>query len=82
MAKKIIHSKEYSYTVIYEPVKEGGYQVTVPLLQGLVTYGRTLEEAREMAQDAIRCYIESLKKEKEKIPQEKSILQERVSVSL
>jgi predicted RNase H-like HicB family nuclease len=30
-----------------------GYQVTVPLLPGLITYGRTLSEAREMARDAI-----------------------------
>jgi len=36
MAKKFIQSKEYSYTVIYEAVKEGGYQVTVPLLSGKV----------------------------------------------
>jgi len=60
MAKKVFRSKEYSFTVIYEPIKEGGYKVTVPLLPGLVTYGRTLEEARKMAKDAIRCYIEGL----------------------
>ena len=82
MAKKFIRSREYFYTVIYEPVKEGGYQITVPLLPGLITYGKTLEEAREMARDAIRCYIESLLKEKEKIPQEKSILQEKIAISL
>jgi antitoxin HicB len=82
MAKKFIRSKEYSYTVIYEPIKEGGYQVIVPLLPGLITYGRTLEEAREMARDAIRCYIESLLKEKEAVPQEKSVLQEKVNISL
>jgi len=82
MAKQIIRTKEYSYTVVYEPVKEGGWQVIVPLLPGLITYGRSLEEARKMARDAIRCYIESLLKEKEKIPQEKSILQEKISISL
>ena len=81
MVKKSIHSKERSYTVIYEPVKEGGYQVLVPLLPGLVTYGRTLDEARKMAQDAIRCYLESLLKRKEKVPQEKGILQEKLSIS-
>ncbi|MBN2198096.1 type II toxin-antitoxin system HicB family antitoxin [Candidatus Wolfebacteria bacterium] len=80
MASKI-SSKEYSYTIIYEPVKEGGYQATVPLLPGLVTYGRTLEEARKMGQDAIYCYLESLLKEKAKVPQEKSILQEKVNIS-
>ena len=81
MVKKSIHLKEHFYTVIYEPVKEGGYQVLVPLLPGLVTYGRTLDEAREMAHDAIRCYLESLLKRKEKVPQEKDILQEKLSVS-
>jgi hypothetical protein len=35
-----------------------GYQVTVPLLPGLITYGRTLGEAREMARGAIRCQLE------------------------
>ncbi|MGC2388586.1 MAG: type II toxin-antitoxin system HicB family antitoxin, partial [Candidatus Acidiferrum sp.] len=41
---------------------EGGYQVTVPLLPGLITYGRTLEEAHEMAADAIRVHLEGLRK--------------------
>ena len=40
-----------------------GYQVTVPLLPGLVTYGRTFGEAREMARDAIRCHLEGLRKD-------------------
>jgi hypothetical protein len=29
-----------------------GYQLTVPLFPGVITYGRTLEEAREMARGA------------------------------
>jgi predicted RNase H-like HicB family nuclease len=45
---------ERGYRVTYEPLTEGGFQVIVPALPGIVTYGRTLEEeAREMAQDAI-----------------------------
>jgi hypothetical protein len=31
---------EYGYRVIYEPVAEGGYQVIVPALPGIVTYDR------------------------------------------
>jgi len=38
---------EYGYTVIYEQLEEGGYQVIVPALPGLVSYGRTPSEARE-----------------------------------
>jgi len=82
LKKDKIKSKKYSYTIIYEPVKQGGYQVTIPLLPGLVTYGRNLEEAKTMARDAIKCYLESLQKDKEKIPSETSLIQERVTVSL
>ena len=59
---------EYRYTVVYEPAEEGGYVVTVPALPGLVTEGDTLEEARAMAEDAIRGYLESLRKHGEAIP--------------
>jgi hypothetical protein len=34
-----------------------------------------------MAYDAIRCYLESLLKRKEKVPKEKGILQEKLSIS-
>ena len=44
---------------------ERGYQVTVPMLPGLITYGRTLGEAREMAADAIRVHLEGLRKDGE-----------------
>jgi len=53
----------YQYEVIFEPNGEG-YTVTVPKLPGLVTEGDNLREAREMAKDAIRCYLEALLKEK------------------
>src|SRR5579859_7794778 len=42
---------------------ERGYQVTVPMLPGLITYGRTLGEARDMAADAIRVHLEGLRKD-------------------
>jgi predicted RNase H-like HicB family nuclease len=58
----------YGYTVIYARLLEGGYQVIVPALPGVVTYGRTLKEAREMAEDAIRCHIRALLKDGEDIP--------------
>ena len=60
---------EYSYHVIYDHLVEGGYQVIIPALPGIVTYGRTLEEAREMAQDAILCHIRGLLKDGEEIPE-------------
>ena len=73
---------EVSYTVIFEPNERGGYTVSVPALPGLVTEGRTLEEARVMAQDAIRCYLEGLLKDGEPIPEEGVILQEKIRVAV
>jgi predicted RNase H-like HicB family nuclease len=60
--------KVENYTVILTPDETGGYVVTCPALPGLVTGGDTLEEARTMAADAIRGYIESLQKDGEPIP--------------
>ena len=68
-----MRTKEYSYTVFFEPAEEGGYVVTCPALPGLVTEGDTLKEARAMARDAIRAYLESLRKDKLPIPSDKKI---------
>jgi len=61
---------EYGYNVIYEQIEEGGYQVIVPALAGIVTYGRTIDEAREMARDAIICHIRGLLKDNEEVPED------------
>ena len=66
--KETISTTEYNYTVIFEPSVAGGYTVTCRALPGLVTEGDTLEEAREMAADAIRCYLESLQKDGLPVP--------------
>ena len=61
---------EHGYRVLYEELSEGGYQVIVPALPGIVTYGRTVEEAREMAREAIVCHLKGLIKDKEEIPED------------
>jgi predicted RNase H-like HicB family nuclease len=71
---------EYKYTVLFEPAEEGGYTVTCPALPGLVTEGDTLEEARAMAADAIRGYIESLRKDHQPIPSDKMPVKEELRV--
>jgi predicted RNase H-like HicB family nuclease len=60
----------YQFTVIIERQPEGEYLVSVPALPGCYTEGQTLEEAREMATDAIRAYCASLLKRGEPIPVE------------
>jgi len=68
----------YQYEVIFDADGEG-YTVTVPKLPGLVTEGDNLREAREMAKDAIRCYLEALLKEKV-IPFHRAQKKEKVKV--
>lgn len=62
--------KTYTYTVHLEPAEEGGYTVYVPALPGCVTQGETYSEAIIMAREAILCYLESLIKDGEPIPEE------------
>jgi antitoxin HicB len=78
MAK--VNGRAYEYTVFFEANENGGYTVTVPALPGLVTEGKNLEDARRLAKDAIRCYIEGLKKAKESIPVERETAQLKLSV--
>ncbi len=49
-----------TYTVIYATAKEGGYYAHIPALE-LTTEGETLEQAREMARDAIENTLACLK---------------------
>ena len=41
--------------------KEGGYTVTVPQLPGCVSFGKTIEEAKKNAEEAIQLHLENLK---------------------
>ena len=60
--------KIFNFTVVAMPDETGGYVITCPVLPGLVTEGDTSEEAREMAADAIKVYLESLEKDGETLP--------------
>jgi predicted RNase H-like HicB family nuclease len=86
MENKVLKTNEYPFTVIYEPLKEGGFNVVLPAIPEICTFGRTLKEAREMAKDALRCYLESALKSGEIAPRKpssfKKVVKEKVEVSL
>ena len=54
---------------------DGGYTVSVPALPGCITYGENVEEAIEMARDAIDLYIEELQSRGEHIPDDSNTLE-------
>ena len=63
-----ISEKIFRYNVIFQPEPEGGFTVIVPSLQGCVSYGKTLDEARKMAIDAIGGFVECMREDGEEIP--------------
>jgi antitoxin HicB len=70
------------FTMLFEPAEEGGYVVTCPALPGLVTEGNTMEEARRMAKDALRGYLESLLEDGLPIPPDKPPIAEPIEIAL
>jgi predicted RNase H-like HicB family nuclease len=58
-----------TYTFVFDPDPEGGYVVTCPALPGLVTHGRTIAEARDMARDSMEGYVAVLLEDNEEVPE-------------
>ncbi|MDP2632183.1 MAG: type II toxin-antitoxin system HicB family antitoxin [Candidatus Curtissbacteria bacterium] len=73
--------KVFNYTVIFQKEPKGGYTVIVPALAGCVTYGKSLDEAKKMAVEAIELYIESLDKHHEDVPEEKETFYTQIKVT-
>ena len=72
----------FNYNLILQKEQEGGYTVKVPALPGCITYGKTLEEAKLMAANAIKSYISSLLKHGENIPTDDTLFITSVTLQL
>ena len=70
----LMRKTRYHFNVIFRTEPEGGFTAVVPALPGCVTDGRTLVEARKMVKGAISGYIESLRKHREPIPTEETLV--------
>ena len=58
-----------TYTIVLEPEESGGYMVLVPALAGCFTQGRTIDECRERAAEAIAVHIAGLEADGEPVPE-------------
>ncbi|HLC49647.1 MAG TPA: type II toxin-antitoxin system HicB family antitoxin [Candidatus Andersenbacteria bacterium] len=72
----------YDYTVYFDPQPDGGFNVVVPAIPEICTFGENLVRAREMAEDAIRCYIESAQKHGERIPRDIEATKEKITIAV
>ena len=70
-----------TYRILLNPEPEGGFTVTVPSLPGCVTYGETLDQALEMAKEAILGYIEMLNEMNEPVPDDSNTLEYSLTIA-
>ena len=63
------------YRILLHKEQEGAYTATVPRLPGCITYGESIDEAIEMAKEAIALYSEELKSRGEIIPDDAETLE-------
>lgn len=67
------------YRIIIEQDEEGMFVAECPALPGCISQGKTRKEALNNIEDAMKGYLESLKKHKEPIPP--SIQEELIEVN-
>ena len=65
----------YTFRIIIEPDEPAGYHGFVPLLKGVHTYGKTIDEVKKNLKEAIKCHLQGLLKDKAAIPQEENTLE-------
>jgi len=63
-----MNAKTFTYTVVYEQDAESGQVCASFPALNLATHGRTLEEARAMAREALELHLEGLVEEGMAIP--------------
>jgi predicted RNase H-like HicB family nuclease len=68
---------ERVYEVVLIPQNEGGFVVSVPDLPSVATEGETVEEALDMAKDAITGYLATMREEGWQLP---AVQHKRVTV--
>ncbi len=61
-------SIEREYEIVLQPEPEGGFSVFVPELPSVATQGETIEEATDMAKEAIEAYLEVMHEDGLPIP--------------
>ncbi len=67
-------------TAIYEHTEDGWWVVSVPEIPGAHSQGRSLEEAREMIQDAVRLLMEVRREDAERETEGREVIREPLAL--
>jgi predicted RNase H-like HicB family nuclease len=74
-------SEILTYRIILKKEPEGTYKANVPALPGCITYGDSVEDAMNMAKEAIELYLEELKERGEKAKDDSNTLEYSINIS-
>ena len=69
------------FIVVLKPAEEGGFNVSIPALNGCFTQGESEEESLKNAKEAILCYLEGMEKVNE-IKTKPGLIAKEVEVTL
>jgi predicted RNase H-like HicB family nuclease len=69
------------FMVVLDPAEEGGFNVSIPALDGCFTQGESEEESLKNAKEAILCYLEGMEKVNE-IKTKPGLIAKEVEVTL
>lgn len=72
-------SESREFEIVLTPDEGGRFTVFVPELPSVVTEGETIEDAVEMARDAIGGYLETMREEGWELP---AVRHERIAVEV
>ena len=70
-----------TYRIVLRKEPEGAYTAFVPSLPGCITWGNSVEQALEMAKEAIEGYIAVLQEEGEPVPDDNETLEYSLQLS-
>lgn len=70
------------YPIIIYPADEGGYVAEVPTLKGCLAQGETIQECLSELETVISLWIETARKNKQKIPTANSVIRKIKSISM
>ena len=73
--------KVFNYRILLREEPEGGFTVFVPSLEGCITYGKDLAEAKKNAREAIELYIASLEADNLPIPSDGDFLEYNLQIT-
>lgn len=71
----------YSFRAIIEPDDPKGFHGFVPRLKGVHTFGATISDTKKNIREAIRCHLEGLLKDGERIPSDDDAIEVIETVS-